>query len=98
MGQEYWPESKLKPLTIVVYFLYLVHRPWELWKTPASLEMGKYLQRVQKDDEQSNATILQKSWGNTHWFECLPQKVDEGKFMQVRIGDMWSCPFQCEWC
>ena len=61
-GHPAWPKEMHEPLTLVFFFPYLKHSPWELRRSPLLLELGKSLCRVWKTNEGTEELFLRELW------------------------------------
>ena len=74
-GTLFWPSNMFEPLVVGVYFPYLSHRPWELKRAPAIMELGRRVCSLWKEDEKSAELILRKLRRQERSFSDLPPKL-----------------------
>lgn len=74
-GHSVWPTDMYEPLTLAFVFPLLKHRPWQLKRSPAIVEMGKRLSKMWEEDESSEGFILQQFWEQARSLDCLSKDM-----------------------
>ena len=70
-GGDYWPKGMFEPLILAIYFPFVPHRPWQLRHTPSLVEVGDRMQRMWKDRDYSQRSVLCQLWKQARSMENL---------------------------
>jgi hypothetical protein len=72
---SYWSKDMHEPLILALYFPYLSHRPWHLQGSPAIVGMGKRLQKMWKEGDESTGTLLRQFWCTARNLQYMPSRL-----------------------
>ena len=74
-GGPYWNKDMFEPLTLALFLPFVPHRPWQLRGSPSIVELGDRMQRMWRQGDYSQGTILRKLREQTRVLQNVPQRV-----------------------
>ena len=82
--QSYWSANQHESLIIGLFFPFILHRPWQLRRSPLLLDVGRLLQKVWRESQGTKGDILQQLFLQERSLGTLSKhlvwKVLHGKF------------------
>ena len=76
----YWSANQHESLIIGFIFPFISHRPWQLRQTPFLLDVGRILQRVWRESQGSEGSILQQLFVQERTLKHMVWKMLQGRF------------------
>ena len=83
----YWSANQHESLIIGFFFPFISHRPWQLRRSPFLLDVGRLLQRVWREKQGSEGSILQQLFIQERTLASLSQHM---------VWKMLQSRFECE--
>jgi hypothetical protein len=88
-GHPVWPADMHEPLILAIYLPFILHRPWQLKRSPCILDVEGYLQRMCKTRDSSKGFVLRQLWGFLRRLAGMSSKL-AWKVLQGKWKDQFS--------
>ena len=72
---DYWPVGNFEPLTLAIFFPFISHKPWQLRRTGALIELERHLSQMWKEGFITQGSVLRKLWVQTRKLDHMPKHL-----------------------
>ena len=74
-GSNLWGQREHEPLTLVIFFSYCRHMPWQIWRVPVLLELAGTVQCLIQENERDAGGMLRKYLQCKAKLDYMPENV-----------------------